>query len=156
MAEQKITPSLWFDGVALEAVEFYVSVFPDSEILQVARYPEEGLLDFQKHLAGQPLSIQFSLRGVRFDAINAGPEFKFNEAISLIVDCADQAEIDRYWEALSAVPESEQCGWLKDKYGLSWQIVPENMGELMASPGAFERMMSMKKLDIEGLRGTGA
>jgi len=153
MSQQPIVPCLWFDHVAEEAVNFYVDLFPDSEILRIDRYPEEGLLDFQKEFAGLPLSVEFTLRGQRFTAINAGSEFHFTEALSLVVECADQEEIDRYWAALSAVPESEQCGWCKDKYGLSWQIVPANMGELMASPGAYQRMMSMKKLDIEGLRG---
>lgn len=148
-----IVPSLWFDGVALEAVEFYVATFPDSEIKFVARYPEEGLLDFQAHLAGKPLSVEFTLNGQPFTAINAGPEFHFTEAISFVVACEDQDEIDRYWAALSSVPDAEACGWCKDRYGLSWQIVPANMGELMAQPGAYGRMMSMKKLDIAGLRG---
>lgn len=153
MSNSFIVPSLWFDRVALEAVEFYVGLFPDSTIENIAYYPEEGLPDFQKDFAGKPVSIDFTLKGQRFSATNAGPEFKFTEALSLVVNCADQAEIDRYWEALSTVPEAEACGWCKDQYGLSWQIVPENMGELMASPGAYERMMTMKKLDIAGLRG---
>lgn len=148
---QKITPNLWFDGNAKEAVGFYVSVFPNSKIHNTSYYPnsaEEGLADFQLHLAGQPLSIDYELDGVRFTAINAGPEFKFNESVSFSVECKDQEEIDYYWEKLSAVPESEQCGWLKDKYGLSWQIVPENMGELMQRPNAFDHLMNMKKLVI--------
>lgn len=148
---QKITPNLWFDGNAKEAVGFYVSVFPNSKIHNTSYYPnsaEEGLADFQLHLAGQPLSIDYELDGARFTAINAGPEFKFNESVSFSVECKDQEEIDYYWEKLSAVPESEQCGWLKDKYGLSWQIVPENMGELMQRPNAFDHLMNMKKLVI--------
>lgn len=148
---QKITPNLWFDGNAKEAVDFYVSVFPNSEIIFVARYPnspEEGLADFQLNMAGKELSIDYELAGQRFTAINAGPEFKFTEAVSFAVTCKDQAEIDYYWEKLSYVPEAEQCGWCKDKYGLSWQIVPENMGELMKKPGAYGRMLQMKKLVI--------
>lgn len=143
-----LTPNLWFDGNAKEAVEFYVSVFPDSKIISTAYYPTEGLADFQKALAGKVLTVDFELSGNHFVAINAGPEFKFNESISFSIPCKDQAEIDYYWEKLSSVPESEQCGWCKDKYGLSWQVVPENMGELMGKPNAFEHMMKMKKLVI--------
>lgn len=148
MNTQKITPNLWFDGNAREAVEYYVSVFPDSSISGGSKYPTEGLLDFQKPLAGKDLTIEFVLAGQSFTAINAGPEFKFNESISFSISCKDQDEIDYFWSKLSAVPESEQCGWCKDKFGLSWQVVPANMGELMARPGAFEHMMQMKKLVI--------
>lgn len=148
---QKITPNLWFDGNAKEAVDFYVSVFPNSQVISTSYYPgstDEGLAEFQVSLAGQPLAIDYELDGVRFTAINAGPEFKFNESVSFSIECKDQEEIDYYWEKLSAVPESEQCGWLKDKYGLSWQVVPENMGALMERPGAFAKLMEMKKLVI--------
>ena len=146
-----ITPNLWFDGNAQEAVDYYVSVFPNSKIISTERYPEsteEGLADFQKDLAGKVLTIEFELAGNPYVAINAGPEFTFNEAISFSVPCKDQEEIDYYWEKLSAVPDSEQCGWCKDKFGLSWQIVPENMGELMQRPGAFAKMMQMHKIII--------
>ena len=143
-----ITPNLWFDHVAQEAVEYYVSVFPDSKITNTIHYPKEGLLEFLKEFAGKVLSIEFELSGNSFGAINAGPEFKFNESVSFAVECKDQKEIDYYWEKLSAVPEAEQCGWCKDKYGLSWQIVPENMDELMKRPHAFEKMLEMKKLVI--------
>jgi len=143
-----ITPNLWFDGNAKEAVDFYLSVFTDSEILNTSYYPTEGLLDFQKDMAGKELVIDFALNGQRFTAINAGPEFKFNESISFVVACKDQEEIDYYWSKLSTVPESEQCGWCKDQYGLSWQIVPANMGELMQKPDAYAHMMQMKKLVI--------
>lgn len=146
--EQKITPNLWFDGNAKEAVEYYISVFPDGKIVDISYYPEEGLLEFQKNLAGKELAIDFILNGQRFTAINAGPEFKFTEAISFSVSCKDQDEIDYYWEKLSAVPESEQCGWCKDRYGLSWQVVPESMAELMQQPDAFQHLMVMKKLVI--------
>lgn len=149
--EQKITPNLWFNGNAKEAVDYYVSVFPNSKVVNTVYYPksaEEGLADFQKDLAGQPLAIDFELNGQRFTAINAGPEFTFSEAISFAVTCKDQEEIDYYWEKLSTVPESEQCGWCKDQYGLSWQIVPANMGELMQRPDAYTKMMNMKKLVI--------
>jgi predicted 3-demethylubiquinone-9 3-methyltransferase (glyoxalase superfamily) len=149
---QKIIPNLWFDGVAKEAVDYYLSVFPDSSILATAYYPHEGLADFQQPLAGKELTIEFTLLGQRFTAINAGPEFKFNEAVSFLIACEDQAEIDYYWEKLSAVPESEQCGWLKDKYGLSWQVVPSGMDELMYQPQAFKALMDMKKIDIETLK----
>lgn len=145
---QKITPNLWFDGVAKEAAEFYASVFPDGRITDTSYYPEEGLADFQKDMAGKELMVEFELAGQRFLAINAGPEFKFNESVSFMITCQDQAEIDHFWDALSAVPASEQCGWLKDKYGLSWQVVPENMSELMGRPHAFEHMMQMKKIVI--------
>jgi len=145
---QKITPSLWFDGNAKEAVDFYISVFPHSEILSTSYYPSEGLAEFQKDMAGKELSLEFMLHGQRFAAINAGPEFKFSEAISFVISCEDQEEIDNYWGKLSSVPESEQCGWCKDKFGLSWQIVPANMGELMQKPEAFAHMMQMKKIVI--------
>jgi len=149
--DQKITPNLWFDGNAKEAVDYYVSVFPDSEVVSTAHYPESteaGLADFQKDLAGKVLMIEFKLFGLAFIAINAGPEFKFNEAISFSIACKDQAEIDHYWEKLSSVPESEQCGWCKDRFGLSWQVVPQNMGELMQHPNAYAHMMQMKKIVI--------
>lgn len=146
--KQKITPNLWFDGNAKEAVEFYVSVFPDSKVISTAYYPTEGLADFQKALAGKVLTIEFELSGHHFTAINAGPEFTFNEAVSFAITCKDQEEIDYYWEKLSRVPEAEQCGWCKDQYGLSWQVVPENMAELMNKPNAFERMMQMHKIVI--------
>lgn len=146
-----ITPNLWFDGNAKEAVDFYVSVFPDSKIISTMNYPnsaEEGLADFQLDMAGKVLTVEFELSGNHFVAINAGPQFKFNESISFSIPCKDQEEIDFYWEKLSAVPESEQCGWCKDKYGLSWQVVPENMDELMKRPNAFAKMMPMKKIVI--------
>ncbi len=146
-----ITPNLWFDGNAKKAVDFYVSVFPDSKIISTVYYPnstEEGLADFQKDLAGKVLTVEFELSGNRFVAINAGPEFKFNEAVSFSIPCEDQAEIDYYWSKLSTVPESEQCGWCKDQYGLSWQVVPKNMEELMKRPGAFANMMKMHKIVI--------
>jgi predicted 3-demethylubiquinone-9 3-methyltransferase (glyoxalase superfamily) len=151
---QKIVPNLWFDGNAKEAIDFYTEVFNDSKITSTSYYPTEGLADFQQSLAGKELSISFELLGMQFVAINAGPEFKFNESISFAVSCENQDEIDYYWEKLSAVPEAEQCGWLKDKYGLSWQIVPANMDELMTgsdgsqNPKAFQAMMQMKKLDM--------
>ena len=146
-----ITPNLWFNGNAKEAVDYYVSVFPGSKIISTSKYPdsvEEGLADFQLDLAGKVLTVDFELSGNHFVAINAGPEFKFNESISFMVPCEDQKEIDYYWEKLSKVPASEQCGWCKDQYGLSWQIMPKNMEELMKRPDAFSRMMQMKKIVI--------
>ena len=148
---QQIVPNLWFDGNASEAVDYYVSVFPDGKILGGSTYPDstnEGLADFQQELAGKALTVDFEIMGTRFTAINAGPEFKFNEAVSFVVPCKDQSEIDYYWERLSAVPESEQCGWCKDKYGLSWQIVPENMEELMQKPDGFKTLMNQHKIVI--------
>ncbi len=149
---QKIVPNLWFDGNAREAAEFYVSVFPNSKITGGSKYPqtsEEGLADFQLNLAGKDLTIEFELNGQAYTAINAGPEFKFNEAVSFAVFCKDQAEIDYFWEKLSTVPESEQCGWCKDQFGLSWQIVPENIEELMKRPGAFKTMMNQHKIVVD-------
>ena len=149
---QEIVPNLWFDGNAQEAVDFYLSVFKDGKILSTMYYPqskEEGLADFQMDLAGKELTVEFELKGMRFIAINAGPEFKFNESVSFAVYCEDQAEIDYFWERLSSVPESEQCGWCKDKFGLSWQIVPKNVAELLRRPNAFAHMMEMKKLIID-------
>lgn len=145
---QKIVPNLWFARNASEAVDFYLSVFKDSKIISTVYYPTEGLADFQQEFAGKVLTIDFELNGQCFTAINAGDEFKFTEAISLAVFCQDQEEIDYYWSKLSAVPSSEQCGWCKDKYGLSWQIVPANIEELMKKPGAFEVMMAQKKIII--------
>jgi predicted 3-demethylubiquinone-9 3-methyltransferase (glyoxalase superfamily) len=149
--QQKITPNLWFDGNAKEAVGYYVSVFPNSSVVSTEYYPnsaEEGLADFQKDMAGKELVIDFLLNGQRLTAINAGPEFKFNEAVSFAISCKDQEEIDYYWEKLSSVPESEQCGWCKDRFGLSWQVVPENMGELMKRSNAYAHMMQMKKIIV--------
>lgn len=143
---QRIVPNLWFAGNASDAVEFYLSVFSDGKIVGTSYYPKEGLADFQKDFAGKVLTIDFEVLGHRFTAINAGNEFSFSEAISFVIFCKDQAEIDYYWDKLSMVPESEQCGWCKDKYGLSWQIVPENIEELMKKPGSFEIMMQQKKI----------
>ena len=148
---QQIVPNLWFDGNAQKAVDYYVSVFTDSRIIATEYYPantDEGLADFQLSMAGKVLTIEFELLDTRFVAINAGPEFTFNESVSFMVPCKDQKEIDYYWEKLSVVPESEQCGWCKDKYGLSWQIVPENMAELMTKPDAFKTLMQQHKIII--------
>lgn len=153
---QKITPNLWFDKQAEEAVKFYTSVFKNSQMGEVSRYGKEG---FEIHgmPEGTAMTVTFELEGQEFMALNGGPIFKFSEAISFIVNCETQEEIDYYWEKLSAVPESEQCGWLKDKFGLSWQIVPAVLGELMSKdPKKSEKVMGallkMKKLDIKTLQ----
>ena len=145
-----ITPHLWFDKEAKEAAQFYCSVFPNSKITSVRtlRNTPSGDCDI----------VAFELNGQPFMAISAGPLFKFNESISFMVSCETQAEIDRYWETLSAVPAAEQCGWLKDKYGLSWQIVPSEVDELITGGDeegkkrAFAAMMQMGKLDVAELR----
>lgn len=152
---KKITPNLWFDGNAQEAVDFYLSVFPESKIISTLYYPnsaEEGLADFQLGMAGKVLTIEFELSGNRFIAINAGPEFKFNESVSFSIPCQDQEEIDYYWNKLSSVPEAEQCGWCKDKYGLSWQVIPQNIEQLIKQPGAYRKLMKMHKIVIDELK----
>lgn len=152
---QKITPNLWFDHEAEEAVGFYISVFKgNSKVLSVSRYTKAGF-DVHHMPAGTAMVVEFELFGQRFMALNGGPVFKFNEAVSFIVECDTQEEIDTYWGQLSAHPEAEQCGWLKDKYGLSWQIVPKSMGEYLGGPNAdkvMEAFMKMKKIDIAALQ----
>lgn len=149
---QKITPNLWFKGNAEEAVNFYLSIFPQSKIITTTYYPEEGLEDFQKDFAGKVLCISFELFGQQFVAINAGPEFTFTEAVSFNIACKDQTEIDYYWEKLTENGgEESQCGWCKDRYGLSWQINPENIDGMMLRPGAWNKLMTMKKIDISAL-----
>ena len=149
-AIQKITSCLWFDTEAEEAANFYCDIFKDGKILSIKRYPTEGLADFQKEFAGKVLTVEFELNSQKFMALNGGPIFKFNEAVSFMIDCKDQAEIDYYWERLSYVPESEQCGWCKDKFGLSWQITPEHrIADL--NDKQFGALMQMKKIDIAAL-----
>lgn len=149
----KITPNLWFKGNAEEAVKFYLSIFNDGKINSISYYPLEGLLDFQKPFAGKVLAINFELLGQQFTAINAGDEFTFNESVSFNISCKDQAEIDYYWEKLTANGGMESvCGWCKDKYGLSWQINPKNMEQLMLIPGSWEKILQMKKINIEELK----
>jgi predicted 3-demethylubiquinone-9 3-methyltransferase (glyoxalase superfamily) len=149
---QKIIPNLWFDGNAKEAAEYYLSIFSDGKIINTTYYPltkAEGLADFQKDLAGKVLTVEFEILGMRFTGINAGPEFKFDEAVSFMIPCKDQAEIDYYWNTLTANGGEESvCGWLKDRYGLSWQVCPENWEALIKKPGAYKKMMGMKKLII--------
>lgn len=150
---QKITPCLWFDGAAEEAANFYVSLFPGSSVDKVLRSPADN----PSGKAGDVLVVEFTLAGSKFTGLNGGPMFKFTEALSLQVDCADQAECDRLTEALSAVPEAEQCGWVKDRYGLSWQIMPRRMTELLNDPDpararrAMEAMLEMKRLNVAAL-----
>ncbi|MFE7676720.1 VOC family protein [Streptomyces albidoflavus] len=155
---QKITTNLWFDGQAEEAAAFYTSLFEDARVLGVERFTEAGPGE-----PGSVVTVTFQLAGQEFVAINGGPEFTFTEAISLSVDCETQEEVDRYWAALTADGGEEvQCGWLKDKYGLSWQIVPRALVELLASSDreaatrATRAMLEMKKLDIQALRDAAA
>jgi len=150
MATQKITPCLWFDRNAEEAAKFYVSIFPDSRIDAVNRAPA----DYPSGKEGDVLIVEFTLAGQKYTGLNGGPHFKFNEAVSFQIDVGDQAEVDRLSDQLSAVPEAEQCGWVKDRFGLSWQIVPRQLTQLLADPDrerarrAFEAMMQMKRIDI--------
>jgi predicted 3-demethylubiquinone-9 3-methyltransferase (glyoxalase superfamily) len=154
----KITPCLWFDHEAEEAVNFYFSVFKNGTITSMSRYGEAGQ-EIHGRAPGSVMAVAFELFGQTFMALNGGPMFKFNEAISLQVNCETQAEIDELWEKLGAGgdPEAQQCGWLKDKYGLSWQIVPTMMGELFSGTDmakqerAMAVMLEMKKLDIAAL-----
>ena len=150
---QKITPCLWFDDQAEEAVNFYISLFRNSRIVSIARYGDAAAAASGRP-KGSVMTIVFQLEGQDFMALNGGPVFTFSPAISLMVNCASQEELDMLWEKLSAVPEAEQCGWLQDKYGVSWQIVPAALGEVMQDkdPERTERFMKavlqMKKLDI--------
>ena len=153
---QKITPSLWFDNNAEEAMNYYVEVFPDSRINHISHYPDESLDPHFKGMSGKVINGDFTLSGVDFICLDGGPVFTFNESVSFTVSCKDQAEIDYFWERLSHVPDSEQCGWCKDKFGISWQIIPENMGELvMRSPAAMQTMMKQKKIIIAELEAAG-
>ncbi|MCK7627494.1 VOC family protein [Streptomyces sp. RS10V-4] len=149
----KIVPTLWFDTQGLEAAEFYCSVFPHSRITAVTHYPETG-----PRPAGTVLTVEFELDGQAFTALNGGPEFTFSEAVSLTVTCAGQEEIDRYWAALSEGGQEGPCGWLKDRYGLSWQIAPEGMAAILNDPDrgraarAMAAVMGMQKIDIAAIR----
>ena len=151
--QQKITPNLWFDTEAEEAAGFYTSVFSNSRIVNVARYTEAG-----PRAAGMVMTVEFELDGQRFVAINGGPEFTFDEAVSFQINCETQDEVDYYWERLSEGGEEGPCGWLKDRYGLSWQVVPAGIEELFADPDpqraqrAMQAMLAMSKLDIAALR----
>ncbi len=150
----KITPCLWFDGKAEEAAEFYVSLLPDSHVDKVWRSPAET----PSGPAGMVLTVEFTLGGTPFTGLNGGPDFTFNEAISFIIDCEDQAEVDRLWETLTADGgEPGPCGWLKDRFGVSWQIVPRRLNELMGDPDperarrAMEAMLKMGKIEVDEL-----
>ncbi len=149
----KLITCLWFDGNGEDAARFYVDLFPDSSIDEITR----STIDYPGGKEDDVLIIAFTLFGRKFQALNGGPYFTFTEAISMSIDCEDQAEVDHYWEALSAHPESEQCGWVKDRYGLSWQIVPKMLPRLLADPDrakarrAMEAMVQMKKIDVAAL-----
>ncbi len=148
----RITPNLWFDTESEEAAAFYVSVFPNSTIKSVTYYGDAG-----PRPAGMVLAVEFLLDGQEFIAINGGPEFTFSEAISLLITCADQAEIDYYWDKLTDGGEEGPCGWLKDKYGLSWQVAPAGMDAMLSDPNdergqrAMRAMFGMKKIDVAAL-----
>lgn len=149
---QRITPSLWFNNNAEEAMNYYVDVFDNSKIIGIETYPDESLDEHFKGMSGKVFNGQFELDGVQFLCLDGGPVFTFNEAVSFTVACKDQAEIDYFWEKLSHEPASEQCGWCKDKFGVSWQIIPENMSELLArGPAAVQTMMRQKKIVIAEL-----
>lgn len=149
----RITPNLWFDTQALEAAEFYVSIFPNSAIGEITYYIEGS-----PGPAGTVQTVNFSLDGQPFTGINGGPQFTFSEAVSLLIDCADQAELDHYWDKLTDGGEPVQCGWLRDRYGLSWQVVPAGWEALMNDPDpdrvarATKAMLGMVKLDMAALQ----
>ena len=150
---QKINPFLWFDGKAEEAANFYVSVFKESKLVNVARYGDAG-----PGPKGTAMSATFDLAGQRFIALNGGPQFKFSEAISFLINCETQQEVDELWENLSAGGEKSRCGWLKDKYGLSWQVIPKVLGEMLQdkdpkkSQRVMQAMLQMTKIDIARLK----
>jgi predicted 3-demethylubiquinone-9 3-methyltransferase (glyoxalase superfamily) len=156
---QRITPCLWFDGQAEEAARFYTGIFKNSKISKVSHYGEAGR-EIHGGKPGAVLAVAFELDGQSFSALNGGPQFKFNEAISFQVNCATQEEVDYYWDKLSAggEPKAQVCGWLKDKYGASWQIVPTVLLEMLTQPDqkkadlAMQAMLKMKKLDIAALQ----
>jgi predicted 3-demethylubiquinone-9 3-methyltransferase (glyoxalase superfamily) len=153
MPIQKITPFLWFDHQAEEAAAFYVSIFPNSRIVKVARYGEGS-----PGPPGSVMTVEFQLEGQSFVALNGGPHFKFTEAISFVVNCQTQDEVDTYWEKLSAGGSDFQCGWLKDKFGLSWQVVPTALSKLLSDPDpeksqrVMKALLTMKKLDVGALQ----
>ena len=156
---QRIAPCLWFEDQAEEAARFYVSIFKNSKIVEVLRYGKAGY-DIHKRPAGSVMTVEFDLDGEKFTALNGGPEFKFNEAVSLQVICETQDEVDYYWEKLGAGgdPRAQQCGWLKDRYGLSWQVVPAVLTEMLKdhesarAQRAMDAMLRMKKIDIGELQ----
>jgi len=151
--QQRIVPNLWFDTEAEEAADFYVSVFDNSRIVNVTHYTESAPRE-----AGMVMTVEFELDGQRFVGINGGPEFKFDEAVSFAIECESQEEIDYFWEKLSEGGEEGPCGWLKDRFGLSWQVIPTGMDELFADPDksraerAMKAMLGMRKLDVAALQ----
>ena len=155
---QPITPCLWFDTQAEEAARYYTGIFKNSKIGTISRYTEAGR-EVHGRQAGSVMTVEFELNGQPFTALNGGPHFKFNEAVSFQIMCRDQEEVDHYWNRLTAGgdPAAQQCGWLKDKFGLSWQVVPTALVDMMGDPDreksdrAMEAMLKMKKLDIEAL-----
>lgn len=155
----RITPCLWFDDQAQEAAEFYTAIFRNSRIVKIARYGEAGREAHGKP-AGSVMTVAFELDGQAFTALNGGPMFRFNEAVSLQIDCETQEEVDYYWDKLSkgGNERAQQCGWLADRYGLSWQVVPRVLVELLSDPDpgksgrVMEAMLGMKKIDIDGLK----
>jgi predicted 3-demethylubiquinone-9 3-methyltransferase (glyoxalase superfamily) len=155
VTKPKIIPCLWYDGNAEEAARFYATVLPGSSIDNIVKAPSDNPGGGKE---GQVLIVEFTIAGQRFTGLNGGPFFKFNEAVSFQIDVADQAEYDRLTEALSAVPEAEQCGWVKDRFGLSWQLVPRELIAMMSdrnaakARAASEAMMQMKRLDIAAIR----
>jgi predicted 3-demethylubiquinone-9 3-methyltransferase (glyoxalase superfamily) len=156
---QTIAPCLWFDTQAEEAARFYVGIFRNAKLGRISHFPDSGQ-EVHGKPAGSVMTVEFTLDGQDFIGLNGGPHFKFNEAVSLTINCDSQQEIDHYWEKLGAggEPRAQQCGWLKDKFGLSWQVVPSEMAKMMIDPDpqkvkrAFAAMMEMKKLDIAALR----
>ncbi len=155
----RIRPCLWFDDQAEEAANVYVGIFPNSRIVSVTRYGEAGF-EIHRRPAGSVMTVTFELDGQPFTALNGGPVFTFNEAVSLEVRCATQEEVDHYWDRLTegGDPAAQQCGWLKDRFGVSWQVVPTGMEEMLADPGspasqrAMQAMLRMKKLDLAALQ----
>ena len=154
----RISPMLWFDGKAEEAARFYTGIFKNSSIKRITKYPEAGQ-ETHKQPAGSVMTVEFELDGQQFTALNAGPIFKFNEAVSFVINCHTQEEIDYYWEKLTpgGDPKAQVCGWVKDKFGLSWQVTPDIMSELYSGDKAaaarvMTAMMQMKKLDIAALK----
>ena len=153
MPQQRVTPNLWFDTQAEEAANHYCSIFPNSRVLSIARYPEGS-----PGPAGEVMTVEYELDGQRYVNINGGPQFPFTEAVSFQINCADQAEVDYYWDKLTAGGQEVQCGWLKDRYGFNWQVVPEGMAELFEDPDpersqrAMQAMLQMKKLDVAEMR----
>lgn len=152
---QKIIPHLWFDNGAEEAVNFYTSVFKNSRIINVAHYGKAGS-EISGMVEGSVMTVEFELGDQKFMALNGGPVFKFTPAISFFVNCDTQEEVDKYWDQLSEGGEESQCGWLKDKYGVSWQIVPTALGEMLSDPSrsgrVMEELLKMKKIDIQRLK----